>query len=70
VLRHDRAGDRGAATGGERFSASVREDFGVDLTSINRVGHGGDEQAELWRGVSVDGSPYAVKLSGGGTPAW
>jgi spectinomycin phosphotransferase len=49
--------------------AWVREDFGVDLAAIDGVGHGADEAAELWRGVSVAGAPYAVKLSGGGTPA-
>lgn len=62
-------GERPAATAGERLRAWVREDFGVDLSSIDGVGHGADEAAELWHGVSVDGAPYAVKLSGGGTPA-
>lgn len=58
-----------AATAGERLAAWVREDFSLDLTSIDEVEHGADEAAELWRGVCVDGAPYAVKLSGGGTPA-
>jgi spectinomycin phosphotransferase len=65
----DGTGERPAATAGETLRAWVRADFGVDLTSIDGVGHGADEEAELWRGVSVDGAPYAVKLSGGGTPA-
>ena len=33
------------------------------------VGHGADTAAELWRAVAPDGAAYAVKLSGGGTPA-
>lgn len=69
LVNDDGSGDQLAATAGERLRAWVREDFGVDLTSIDGVGHGADEAAELWRGVSMDGAPYAVKLSGGGTPA-
>lgn len=53
----------------ERLRAWIREDFGVDLASVDEVGHGADEAAQSWRGLSVNGSPYAVKLSGGGTPA-
>jgi len=68
-VNDDGAGDRLAATSGERVRAWVREDFGVDLISMDVTGHGADEAAELWRGVCVDGAPYAVKLSGGGTPA-
>lgn len=30
---------------------------------------GADAAAELWRGASASGAPYAVKWSGGGTPA-
>lgn len=47
----------------------VREDFGIDLVALEPVGHGADDAAELWRGVATDGAAYAVKLSGGGTPA-
>ncbi len=57
-----------AATG-ERLRAWVLEDFGVELTSIDRVGHGADTAAEAWRGVSAAGASYALKWSGGGTPA-
>ncbi|MGH3924974.1 MAG: phosphotransferase [Pseudonocardiaceae bacterium] len=57
------------AAAGERLRAWVREDFGVELTSIDRVGHGADTAAEAWRGVSTAGASYAVKWSGGGTPA-
>lgn len=53
----------------ERLRAGVREDFGVELTSIDRVGLGADAAAELWRGASAAGAPYAVKWSGGGAPA-
>lgn len=58
-----------AAPAGKRVRAWVREDFGIDLTSIHGVGHGTDEAAQLWRAVAADGIPYAIKLSGGGTPA-
>jgi len=68
-VNDDGSGARLAATAGQRLRAWVREDFDVDLTAIEAVGHGADEAAELWRGVSVDGSSYAVKLSGGGTAA-
>lgn len=54
---------------GERLCAWVRDDFGVEFTSIGRVGLGADAAAELWRGVSAVGTSYAVKWSGGGTPA-
>ncbi len=39
------------------------------LGTLERVDHGADETAELWRGVTADESAYAIKLSGGGTPA-
>jgi len=68
-VNDDGAGDRLAATSGERVRAWVREDFGVDLISMDVTGHGADDAAELWRGVCMDGARYAVKLSGGGTPA-
>ncbi|MDP9443337.1 MAG: phosphotransferase [Actinomycetota bacterium] len=49
--------------------AWVQEDFGVDLTGVERVRLGADEAAVLWRGASRSGTTYAVKLSGGGSPA-
>jgi spectinomycin phosphotransferase len=57
----------GANSADERLQAWVREDFGVQLSSIDRVEHGADATAEVWRGVAVDGSQHAVMWSGGGT---
>ncbi|MEH0844053.1 aminoglycoside phosphotransferase family protein [Micromonospora sp. CPCC 205711] len=54
---------------GRQVADWVADDFGVDLTTVERVDLGADESAELWRGVADDGSRWAVKLSGGGTPA-
>jgi hypothetical protein len=53
----------------ERLRAWVREDFGVQLSSIDRVGHGADTAAEVSRGIAVDRSQYAVIWSGGDTDA-
>ncbi len=53
---------------GEHLRGWIREDFGIALTSVDKVDHGGDEAADLWRCVTLDGRAYAVKLSGGGTP--
>jgi spectinomycin phosphotransferase len=47
----------------------VRDDFGLDLLDVDPVRHGADASADLWRAVAPDGTAYAVKLSGGGTPA-
>lgn len=47
----------------------VRTDFGLDLTRMNEVTHGADQRARLWLAHAADGTRYAVKLSGGGTPA-
>ncbi|WP_410812614.1 phosphotransferase enzyme family protein [Micromonospora sp. 067-2] len=47
----------------------VRADFGLDLTTVDEVTHGADQHARLWRASCADGARYAVKLSGGGTPA-
>jgi hypothetical protein len=55
LLDDDRSDDRLAATAGQRLRACVREDFGIDPTSLDAVGHGADEAAELRRGASVDG---------------
>ncbi|WP_201447093.1 phosphotransferase enzyme family protein [Conexibacter woesei] len=51
-----------------RLRAWVREDFGVELTSVEPVEHGADAAAEVRRGLASDGAGYAVKWSGGGTP--
>ncbi|SBT41393.1 phosphotransferase enzyme family protein [Micromonospora narathiwatensis] len=53
----------------ERLAARVAEDFGLALVSAVPVEFGADPTAELWRAGTVDGHGYAVKLSGGGTPA-
>ncbi|MFI7491725.1 phosphotransferase enzyme family protein [Micromonospora echinaurantiaca] len=47
----------------------VHHDFGVRLTATEPVDLGADRRALLWRAESADGDRYAVKLSGGGTPA-
>jgi spectinomycin phosphotransferase len=47
----------------------VREDFGLELTGIETVNFDPDQPAQLWRGRSVAGAAYAVKLSGGGSAA-
>ncbi|MGA4843592.1 phosphotransferase enzyme family protein [Streptomyces sp. G45] len=52
-----------------RVRAWVREDFGIALDRLDRVADGADEAATLWRGTAADGRRYAVKLSGGGSPA-
>ncbi|MFG3642803.1 phosphotransferase enzyme family protein [Micromonospora sp. NPDC047762] len=36
---------------------------------MDEVPHGADLRARLWRGETGDGERYAVKVSGGGTPA-
>ena len=46
-----------------RLRAWVREDFGVELTSVERVSDG------LWVGAEADDTPYAVKWVRGGGPA-
>jgi spectinomycin phosphotransferase len=53
----------------DTLSAWVRQDFGVEITTLSSVEHGADEAAQLWRGSGTDGGSYAVKLSGAGTPA-
>ncbi|WP_020667364.1 aminoglycoside phosphotransferase family protein [Amycolatopsis nigrescens] len=54
--------------GEHRLREWVREDFAVELTALDRVRHGADVDAAVWHGVSGD-ARYAVKRSGGGTPA-
>jgi spectinomycin phosphotransferase len=53
----------------DRLPWWVRHDFGIELTSVDGVDHGGDHAADLWRATATDGRRYAVKMSGGGTPA-
>jgi hypothetical protein len=60
---------KGTNSADERLQGWVREDFGVQLSSIDRVEHGADAAAEVWRGIAVDGSQYAVEWSGGDTDA-
>ncbi|APU16101.1 MULTISPECIES: phosphotransferase [Actinoalloteichus] len=52
-----------------RLRAWVREDFAVDLTVIDPVTAGADAAAQVWHAVASDGARYAVKWSGGGSPA-
>ncbi|MGI5521292.1 phosphotransferase enzyme family protein [Micromonospora sp. CA-259024] len=47
----------------------VRADFGLSLSRMDDVAHGADQHARLWLAQAADGARYAVKLSGGGTPA-
>ncbi|MEU1590446.1 aminoglycoside phosphotransferase family protein [Micromonospora sp. NPDC005710] len=47
----------------------VRAGFGLRLSTMEPVTSGADEHARLWRAQATDGARYAVKLSGGGTPA-
>ncbi|MFD2767040.1 phosphotransferase [Micromonospora eburnea] len=53
----------------DQLAARVAEDFGLALITAVPVEFGADPTAELWRAGTVDGHEYAVKLSGGGTPA-
>lgn len=47
----------------------VRADFGLVVSAMDEVSHGADQHARLWLAQASDGARYAVKLSGGGTPA-
>jgi len=44
----------------------VRDDFGVELTSLTPVFGGADAGAETWRGITADETSYAVKRSRSG----
>jgi spectinomycin phosphotransferase len=61
------------STVGQMDEASVRnwvgEEFGISLVSLDPIGHGADAAALLWRGNDATGRAYAVKLTGGGSPA-
>jgi spectinomycin phosphotransferase len=61
--------DGGAASAGDSLRVWVQQDFGVEIATLTAVEHGADQASLLWRGVGADGASYAVKLSGGGTPA-
>lgn len=61
--------DGGAASAGDSVRVWVQQDFGVEIATLSAVEHGADEASRLWRGVGAGGASYAVKLSGGGTPA-
>ncbi len=52
-----------------RLAARVAEEFGLTLVSAVPVDLGADPAARLWRATTADGDEYAVKLTGGGTPA-
>ncbi|MFI6784723.1 phosphotransferase enzyme family protein [Micromonospora sp. NPDC050276] len=43
--------------------------FGLRLSTMEQVTYGADQHARLWLAQAADGARYAVKLSGGGTPA-
>jgi spectinomycin phosphotransferase len=51
------------------LAARVADEFGLTLVSAVPVDLGADPAARLWRATTVDGGAYAVKLTGGGTPA-
>jgi len=61
--------DSGAASADDSLRVWVQQDFGVEIATLTAVEHGADEASLLWRGAGADGASYAVKLSGGGTPA-
>ncbi|MGR6319155.1 phosphotransferase [Micromonospora soli] len=52
-----------------RLAARVAEEFGLTLLTTVPVDLGADPAARLWRATTADGHDYAVKLTGGGTPA-
>jgi spectinomycin phosphotransferase len=61
--------DGDAAPAEDTVRTWVEQDFSVDIATLTAVEHGADEASQLWRGVGAGGESYAVKLSGGGTPA-
>ncbi|SHF86967.1 phosphotransferase enzyme family protein [Streptoalloteichus hindustanus] len=65
VVRHADPDDRLD----DRLRAWVWEDFGVELVAVTGVDRGADVAAEVWRGVADGGAQYAIKRSGGGSPA-
>ncbi|RZU75085.1 spectinomycin phosphotransferase [Micromonospora kangleipakensis] len=53
----------------DRLAGWLRADFGLVLVAAEPVPYGADDAARLWRATTADGAQWAVKLSGGGTPA-
>ncbi|SCG74495.1 phosphotransferase enzyme family protein [Micromonospora inositola] len=53
----------------DRLAGWLRADFGLVLVAAEPVPYGADDAALLWRATTADGAQWAVKLSGGGTPA-
>ncbi|MCG5462264.1 phosphotransferase [Micromonospora sp. MED01] len=52
-----------------QVAEQVRTGFSLQLSAMELVTSGADQHARLWLAQAADGSRYAVKLSGGGTPA-
>ncbi|WP_444951331.1 phosphotransferase enzyme family protein [Micromonospora ureilytica] len=52
-----------------QVTEQVRTGFGLRLSTMEPVTSGADQHARLWLAEAADGGRYAVKLSGGGTPA-
>ncbi|MET8360093.1 aminoglycoside phosphotransferase family protein [Micromonospora sp. NPDC005171] len=52
-----------------QVAEQVRTGFGLRLSTMEPVTSGADQNARLWLAQAADGGRYAVKLSGGGTPA-
>ena len=50
------------------LAARVREEFGIPLIGVQPTGLGADAGAALWRGLTADGSSYAVKTSAAAQP--
>ncbi len=50
------------------LAARVREDFGIPLIGVQPTGLGADARASLWRGLTAEGSRYAVKTSSAPQP--
>ncbi|ASO21272.1 spectinomycin phosphotransferase [Actinoalloteichus hoggarensis] len=67
--RHASAEGERPAVDLDRLRSWVLADFAVDLTAIDSVAEGADSAAEVWQGLASDGACYAVKWSGGGSPA-
>lgn len=68
-MRDDATQKEPGAADREQVRRWVQDDFALDLLELTEVGHGADEAAELWRGVTAEGAAYAVKASSAGTPA-
>jgi spectinomycin phosphotransferase len=50
------------------LAARVHEGFGIPLIGVQPTGLGADARASLWRGLTADGSTYAVKTSSAPQP--